>query len=119
VIADVGHLQGLGVEGSKGGLSEFGLDRELKCYVGPRPLRQAVIQKEGLCFAKLLLLLLLVVAVVVVAARSSPAHTLRSWVRIPLEAWMSVCVYCVSAVLCAGSSLATGRSPVQGVQPTV
>jgi hypothetical protein len=30
---------------------------------------------------------------------SSPAETLRSWVRIPLEAWMSMCVYSVCAVL--------------------
>jgi hypothetical protein len=26
---------------------------------------------------------------------SSPSRTLRSWVRIPLEAWISVCVYFV------------------------
>jgi hypothetical protein len=26
---------------------------------------------------------------------SSPARTLASWVRIPLEAWMSMCVYSV------------------------
>jgi hypothetical protein len=26
---------------------------------------------------------------------SSPAQTLASWVRIPLKAWMSVCVYFV------------------------
>jgi hypothetical protein len=38
---------------------------------------------------------------------SSPAPTLRSQVRIPLEAWLSVCV-----VLCVGSGLATGWSPV-------
>jgi hypothetical protein len=25
---------------------------------------------------------------------SSPAQTLRSWVRIPFEAWMSVCILC-------------------------
>jgi hypothetical protein len=25
----------------------------------------------------------------------SPATTKGSWVQIPLEAWMSVCVYCV------------------------
>jgi hypothetical protein len=39
---------------------------------------------------------------------SSPAHTLGSRVRIPLEAWMSACVYSVCAVLCVGSGLATG-----------
>jgi hypothetical protein len=30
-----------------------------------------------------------------------------------------VCLFGVSAVLCAGSSLATGSSPVHGVLPTV
>jgi hypothetical protein len=39
---------------------------------------------------------------------SSLAKILVSWVRISLEAWMSVCVYSVCAVLCAGSGLATG-----------
>jgi hypothetical protein len=39
---------------------------------------------------------------------SSPDQTLGSWVRIPLEAWMSVCVFSVCAVLCAGSGLAMG-----------
>jgi hypothetical protein len=47
----------------------------------------------------------------------SLARTLGLWVRIPLKAWMfSVCVcvrvraplFCVSVVLCLGSSLATG-----------
>jgi hypothetical protein len=38
---------------------------------------------------------------------SSPARTLGSWIRIPLEAWMTVCV-CVRSILCAGSCLATG-----------
>jgi hypothetical protein len=37
----------------------------------------------------------------------SPARTLGSWVRIPLEAWMSVC------------GLATGLSPAHGVIPNV
>jgi hypothetical protein len=36
---------------------------------------------------------------------SSPARTPGSWVRIPLEAWMSVCV---SVVLCIGSGVAMG-----------
>jgi hypothetical protein len=31
---------------------------------------------------------------------SSPARTLRSWVRIPLETWMSVCVYPVFVLFC-------------------
>jgi hypothetical protein len=50
---------------------------------------------------------------------ASPAHTLGSWVRIPVKAQMSMCVYSVCAVLCAGSGRATGWSPVQGVLPTV
>jgi hypothetical protein len=41
-----------------------------------------------------------------------PALTLRSWVRIPLKAWMFLCVYSVCVV---GSGLATGWSPVKGV----
>jgi hypothetical protein len=32
---------------------------------------------------------------------------------------MSVCLFCVCVVLCAGSGLATGWSPVQGVLPTM
>jgi hypothetical protein len=47
---------------------------------------------------------------------SSLARTLGSWVRIPLEAWMSVCVYSVCVL---GSGLATGWSLVQGVLPNV
>jgi hypothetical protein len=39
---------------------------------------------------------------------SSPARTLESWVRIPLEAWKSAHVYCVFALPRAGSGLATG-----------
>jgi hypothetical protein len=35
--------------------------------------------------------------------QSSPARTLGSWVGIPLEAWISVCV-----VLCIGRGLTTG-----------
>jgi hypothetical protein len=31
---------------------------------------------------------------------SSPTRTLGSWVRIPLEAWMSVCVYFVFVLFC-------------------
>jgi hypothetical protein len=30
-----------------------------------------------------------------------------------------VCLFCVCVVLCVGSGLATGRSPVQGVLPSV
>jgi hypothetical protein len=52
---------------------------------------------------------------------SSRARRLRSWVRIPLKTWMPVCVrlFCVCVVLCVGSGLATGWSPVQGVLTTV
>jgi hypothetical protein len=39
---------------------------------------------------------------------SSLARTLGSWVGIPFEAWMSVCVCSVCAVVCVGSGLATG-----------
>jgi hypothetical protein len=35
-------------------------------------------------------------------------QTLGSWVRIPLEAWMSVCVYSVCVLLCIGRGLAMG-----------
>jgi hypothetical protein len=45
---------------------------------------------------------------ITVAVRSKAAGTLGSWVRIPVEAWMSVCVYSVCVVLCVGSGLATG-----------
>jgi hypothetical protein len=31
---------------------------------------------------------------------SSPARTLGSWIRIPLEAWISVCVYSVFVLFC-------------------
>jgi hypothetical protein len=40
-----------------------------------------------------------------------PALTLGSWVRIPLEAWMTVRLFCVCGVLCVGSSFATGWFP--------
>jgi hypothetical protein len=52
---------------------------------------------------------------------SSLARTLGSLVRILLKAWMFVFVrlFCVCAVLCLGSDLATCWSPVQGVLPTV
>jgi hypothetical protein len=50
---------------------------------------------------------------------SSPVRTLGPWFRIPLDAWMSVCVYSVCVVLCVGSGFVTGWAPVQGVQPTV
>jgi hypothetical protein len=50
---------------------------------------------------------------------SSLARTLGSWVRIPLNARMSVCVYSLFVFSCVGSDLATGWSPVQGVLLTV
>jgi hypothetical protein len=40
-----------------------------------------------------------------------PARALGSWVRIPLEAWMCVCLFCVRVVLCVGSCLETGCTP--------
>jgi hypothetical protein len=43
-------------------------------------------------------------------------RTLVSWVRNPLKAWISVCVY---SVLCVGSVLSTGWSPDQGALLTV
>jgi hypothetical protein len=46
----------------------------------------------------------------------SLARALGSWVRIPLEAWMSVCVYSVFMLV---KCLATGWSLVQGVLPNV
>jgi hypothetical protein len=45
---------------------------------------------------------------------SSLARTLGSWVRIPLKAWMFVCVYSVFVLFCVGMGLATGSSSVQG-----
>jgi hypothetical protein len=47
---------------------------------------------------------------------SSPTRKLRSLVRIPLKAWMSLSVY---SVFVLGSGLATGWSLVQGVLPTI
>jgi hypothetical protein len=47
---------------------------------------------------------------------TSLARTLGSWVRITLEAWMSICVY---SAFVLGSGLATGWSAVQRVLPTV
>jgi hypothetical protein len=45
----------------------------------------------------------------------SRSRSQRPLVRIPMEAWMSVCV----SPMCACSGLATGWFPVQGVLPTV
>jgi hypothetical protein len=47
---------------------------------------------------------------------SSLARSLGSWVRIPLEAGMSVCIY---SVFVLGSGLANGLSLIQGVLPNV
>jgi hypothetical protein len=46
-------------------------------------------------------------------------RTLGSWVRIPLKAWISMCVYSVCVVLYVGSGLTTGWTSVQGVLPNV
>jgi hypothetical protein len=48
----------------------------------------------------------------------SPEQTQRSWVRIPLEVWRSVCVYSVCVVLCAGTGLATGCGKLSNIQTT-
>jgi hypothetical protein len=51
---------------------------------------------------------------------SSLAQTLRSWARIPLEAWMSVCDYSFCSVLCVQvAAFWRADPPVQGVLPTV
>jgi hypothetical protein len=42
---------------------------------------------------------------------SSPAQTLEMWVRLPLEVWISVCLFSVCAALCVDSGLATGLIP--------
>jgi hypothetical protein len=47
------------------------------------------------------------------------ARALGSWDRIPLKAWMSVCVYSMRVLSSIGSGLATGWSSFQGVLPTV
>jgi hypothetical protein len=72
------------------------------------------------CTAKLIFVLLDPIKPITVAAHgpSSPARTLWPWVRILLEALISVFSYCVRVVLCVGSDLATGWSPVQGILPT-
>jgi hypothetical protein len=44
---------------------------------------------------------------------------LGSWVRIPLEAWICVRVFLCWVILCEDRGLESGRSPVQGVLPTV
>jgi hypothetical protein len=48
-----------------------------------------------------------------------PAQALGSWVRIPLDAWMSDCNFLVFVLSCVSSGFRTGWSPVQGVLPTV
>jgi hypothetical protein len=56
------------------------------------------------------------------AELSSFARTLWSWVRIPLTAWMFgvyMRLFCICAVLCLCSGLATSWSVVQGVLPIV
>jgi hypothetical protein len=47
------------------------------------------------------------------------AQALESWVRMPLEAWMSVYNCSMFVLSCIDSGLAAGRSPVQGILPTV
>jgi hypothetical protein len=47
---------------------------------------------------------------------SSHDPTLRSWVQIPLETWMSACVY---SMFCVVLWLCDGLIPIQGVLLTV
>jgi hypothetical protein len=49
----------------------------------------------------------------------SPAQALGSLVRIPLEAWISLCLSSVFVLSCVGSGLETDWSPDQGVLPVV
>jgi hypothetical protein len=42
---------------------------------------------------------------------SSPARTLGSWVRIPLKAWMSVCIYSVFVLLCVYATAVQRTEP--------
>jgi hypothetical protein len=39
---------------------------------------------------------------------SLPVRTMGSWVRIPLKAWLSLCLSFVSVLPCIGIGLATG-----------
>jgi hypothetical protein len=50
---------------------------------------------------------------------SSPTQTLGSWVWMPLEACMFICVYAVFVLSCVGSHLVMGWYPIQGVRLTV
>jgi hypothetical protein len=45
---------------------------------------------------------------------SSPSQTLGSWVRMPLKAWMSVCVYSVFVLSCV--QIAALRRADQGIE---
>jgi hypothetical protein len=49
---------------------------------------------------------------------SSPAQTLGLWVRVQLDAWICVRLFCVCVVLCVGMGLSTGWSQVEGILPT-
>jgi hypothetical protein len=44
--------------------------------------------------------------------RSSPTRTLGSWVRIPLEAWMSVCVYSLFVLFCVQVAVLRRADPL-------
>jgi hypothetical protein len=48
----------------------------------------------------------------------SLARKLESWVRIPLNTWMSLCVYSVFVLLCVDNGIVSGWSPIQGVLST-
>jgi hypothetical protein len=49
----------------------------------------------------------------------SHARALGSWVRVPLQAWMSVYECNVLVLSCVGSGFASGYFPVQGILATV
>jgi hypothetical protein len=50
---------------------------------------------------------------------SSPIRTLGSWVRIPLEAWMSVWVYSVFVLSCGQVVTLRRADPQSRVLPTL
>jgi hypothetical protein len=45
-------------------------------------------------------------------------QTQRSWVRIPLDSWVSFCIHSVSVISCIGSGFAAGWSLILELSPT-
>jgi hypothetical protein len=66
--------------------------------------RQYLLYLYAYCFSLIILVLDYVLPITVARGLrhelSSPAQTLGSWVRIPLKAWMSVCLYSVFVLSC-------------------